>query len=244
MRVALRLFCVIALALFLALSPASCGKRPHSQPPTAPGQPKPYYVQGRWYTPLPHARGFVQEGIASWYGNPFHGRKTSSGEVYDMHLMTCAHKTLPFGTLLRVDNLDNGRSCQVRVNDRGPFAKGRILDLSFAAAKELGMTGPGTARVRITALAAPAEKRVTDKNVFYTGNFTIQVGAFSDPGNARRLQKKLSARYDNAHVIRFFQDGRTFHRVRVGRASSLDQAEKLLSSVQRDGFDQAFVVAE
>jgi len=95
----------------------------------------------------------VETGVASWYGEPFHGRPTSSGEIYDMNDLTCAHPSLPFGTRLRVQNLDNGRTATVRINDRGPFAKERIVDVSKRAAEELGMIGPGTARVRITVLA-------------------------------------------------------------------------------------------
>lgn len=99
--------------------------------------------------------GWTQTGMASWYGNPFHGRQTASGEVYDMDRMTAAHQTLPFGTRVRVENLDNGSTVVVRINDRGPFVKGRILDVSRRAARELGMIGPGTARVRITVLEGP-----------------------------------------------------------------------------------------
>ncbi|MFO8173428.1 MAG: septal ring lytic transglycosylase RlpA family protein [Longimicrobiales bacterium] len=99
--------------------------------------------------------GWTQTGVASWYGNPFHGRQTASGEVYDMDRLTAAHQTLPFGTRVRVENLDNGKSVILRVNDRGPFARGRILDVSRRAARELEMVGPGTARVRITVLEEP-----------------------------------------------------------------------------------------
>lgn len=103
--------------------------------------------------PPAHPTAWVETGVASWYGEPFHGRPTSSGEIYDMNDLTCAHPSLPFGTRLRVQNLDNGRMATVRINDRGPFAKGRIVDVSKRAAEELGMIGPGTARVRITVLA-------------------------------------------------------------------------------------------
>ena len=99
--------------------------------------------------------GWTQIGVASWYGEPFHGRRTASGEVYDMEGLTAAHQTLPFGTRVRVENLDNGVIITVRINDRGPFAKGRILDVSRRGARELGMVGPGTARVRITVLEGP-----------------------------------------------------------------------------------------
>jgi rare lipoprotein A len=100
----------------------------------------------------PSLTTWTQTGIASWYGEPFHGRQTASGERYDMNKLTCAHKTLPFDTRLRVENLDNGRAVTLRVNDRGPFVEGRIVDVSRKAAQELGMIGPGTARVRITVI--------------------------------------------------------------------------------------------
>lgn len=99
--------------------------------------------------------GWTQTGVASWYGNPFHGRRTASGEVYDMNRLTAAHQTLPFGTRVRVENLDNGKTITVRINDRGPFARSRILDVSRRAARDLRMVGPGTARIRITVLEGP-----------------------------------------------------------------------------------------
>ncbi|MBU2488642.1 MAG: septal ring lytic transglycosylase RlpA family protein [Proteobacteria bacterium] len=251
-----------ALALFLLLSLSACGgRRPYPPAPSpapapapvpSPGAPppatqRPYKVLGHWYSPLPHARGFTQTGVASWYGKDFHGKKTANGETYDMHAMTCAHKTLPLGTLVQVDNLDNGRSCQLRVNDRGPFVAGRVVDLSYSAAKTLGVVGPGTARVRLTALAPALE---TDSgppptaDVFYSGNFTLQVGAFENPENAARLRDKLAETCVNAHVVQSEVNGRTFHRVRVGRATTLDQAESQRQALAGKGFPGAFVVAE
>lgn len=106
-------------------------------------------------SPVERPAAWTETGMASWYGDPFHGRQTASGETYDMNDLTGAHRTLPFGTRLRVQNLDNGRSVTIRVNDRGPFAKERILDVSRKAAQDLGMIGPGTARVRITVLGGP-----------------------------------------------------------------------------------------
>jgi rare lipoprotein A len=113
---------------------------------------KPYTVLGQRYEPLQSHAGFVQTGIASWYGADFHGKKTSNGETYDMHAMTAAHKTLPLGVYVKVRNRDNGREAVVRVNDRGPFVKGRVIDLSYSAAKVLGVDVAGTAPVRIEAL--------------------------------------------------------------------------------------------
>ena len=232
---------------------AACSSQSYAPPPpTSPGQPKPYRVNGRWYQPIAHARGFEQEGVASWYGRDFHGRKTSSGETYDMYALTAAHKTLPLGTYVRVRNLRNGKTLDLRINDRGPFARGRIIDLSFTAAKNLGVVGPGTAPVRITALGAPAPARGATGGLasgyipvdYYSGNFTFQVGAFAERANAQRLVDRLNQRYRNAHMTTYFDGQRTFYRVRVGRSSDLEQAVAYEQSLIRDGFADTFIVAE
>lgn len=128
----------LGVVSLLALTLAGCGRRVSPRVPTAPF-------------------GAVETGIASWYGHPYHGRPTASGETYDMNRMTAAHRTLAFGTWVRVDNLDNRLRTEVRINDRGPFKDGRIIDLSRAAARELDMLGPGTARVRLTVIAGPSK---------------------------------------------------------------------------------------
>lgn len=131
--------------------------------------------------PGPVSEGWSQEGIASWYGGEFHGRATASGEPYDQEGMTAAHRSLPFGTWIRVENLDNGRETRVRVTDRGPYIGDRILDLSRAAAREIGMLGPGTARVRIEVVALPSDTSCRE----------VQVGSFRRAGNARDLARRL-----------------------------------------------------
>jgi rare lipoprotein A len=128
--------------------------------------------------------GWSETGVASWYGDPFHGRQTASGEVYDMEEMTAAHRTLAFGTVVHVQNRDNGRSTEVRINDRGPFVHGRIIDLSRAAARALDMLGPGTARVRITVVRAPVGSDAG-------GCVELQVGAFRDPALAEELRRRV-----------------------------------------------------
>ncbi len=145
-----------------APTPPTPSKRRH--PPKARRQPK---------APAPIIQG--EEGIASWYGHPFDGRRTSSGEIYNMHAMTAAHRTLPFGTLVRVHDLENGKSVEVRINDRGPFVAGRIIDLSYAAAMAMGMTG--TALVRLQILKPGQETSA--------GIYSVQIGAFVDPANAK-----------------------------------------------------------
>jgi rare lipoprotein A len=220
-------------------------------PPTTQGYPKPYRVGKQWYQPIPDADGFRQRGTASWYGAKFHGRKTSNGERYDMYGISAAHKTLPFGTVVRVHNLRNGRQLDVRINDRGPFVKGRIIDLSYGAAQKLGVVGPGTAPVEIVALAAPARRvrqpggqaRLVAVDLT-SGNFTFQVGAFLDRTNAERLAAKLKQqKYNHVHVASFDRGDGMFHRVRVGRAGTLKEADEYEKALIRKGFD-VFIVAE
>ncbi len=150
--------------------------------------------------------GWTQTGIASWYGVPFHGRATASGEIYDMNAMTAAHNTLPFGTRIRVDNRDNGRSTELTVNDRGPFVKGRILDVSRAGARALDMIGPGTAQVRISIVSAanPVSAR--------GGCVVIQVGSYRERAGAERRKREVEQAGFKAIVER--HDG--FYRVGAG----------------------------
>lgn len=223
--------------------------RPETPPPQTPGYPKPYRVNGVWYQPIPDAHGFQQRGVASWYGRKFHGRRTSNGETYDMHGISAAHKTLPFGTMVRVTNLQNGRQLDIRINDRGPFVRGRIIDLSYGAAQKLGVVGPGTAPVEIVALAAPVRRASpTGGGQFEAmdltrGNFTFQVGAFQERANAERLARRLENRHTNVHIASFDRGDGMFHRVRVGRAHRLDEAETYERSLMRQGYD-VFIVAE
>lgn len=224
---------------------------PPEPPKPPPGYPKPYRVMGKWYQPAPHAKGFVQKGIASWYGEQFHGRKTANGEIYDMYAMTGAHKTLPLGTHVRVHNLENDREVVVRINDRGPFVRDRIIDLSYTAAKNIEMIGPGTAPVKIVALGgSPPSGTHTpsgpsqDSTDYYSGNFTIQVGAFSDRKNAERLLTKLDQTYKNAHVSDYNNGYDTFYRVRVGKCSTLEAAAAYEEILIKNGFKDAFIIAE
>jgi len=216
------------------------------------GWEKPYEVNGERYQPMRgngqgHV-GFVEEGIASWYGPDFHGKKTSNGETYDMYAMTSAHKTLPLGVFVRVTNRANGRQAVVRVNDRGPFVKGRIIDLSFAAAKELGVIGPGTAPVRIEALGY--RETVADGSAVYrqpasytVGSYSVQVGAFSVRENAQRLAGRLQEEHGFASVQQGWVNGSLFHRVRVGKYDSLEAAEAAKEDFEKRGYRSCFVVA-
>lgn len=170
-------------------------------------------------------------GIASWYGDPFHGRRTSNGEVYDMHAMTAAHRTLPFQTVIRVHNLDNGKKTQVRVNDRGPFVKGRIIDLSLSAAREIDMVGPGTARVRLEILRIET----------VIESLAIQVGSFTQESRAHALKRKLEEDYDPVTVSRFRSPRGMFHRVLAGDFPSREKARKALEELRSQGLE-GFVI--
>ena len=247
----------IAVAVAVSMTIACASREPSStRPPVPPATSsakttppstvgsKPYRVGRTWYHPIPDAKGFSQRGLASWYGKDFHGRKTSNGEIYNMYAMTAAHKTLPLGTHVRVKNLNNGRTLQVRINDRGPFVRGRIIDLSYTAASKLGVVGPGTAPVEIVALVPSGAGASAAKVDFTRGNFTFQVGAFKSRENAYRLRNKLSSRYKNAHVVVFDTGAETFFRVRVGHCTTLAQAEEYERILMADGFTEVFIVAE
>lgn len=219
-----------------------------SQPNLHPTQ-RPYTVNDQKYSPIPDAEGFSEEGLASWYGKDFHGRKTSNGEIYDMYAMTAAHKILPMNVFLKVTNLNSGQSAVVRVNDRGPFVKSRIIDLSYSAAKQLGVVGPGTAPVRIEALGyresakpgAPSNYQQPDS--YAPGPFVVQVGAFTVKENAYRLADKLKKQYGASAVAEGWVDGRKFYRVRAGLYDNMSLAMDGLMRMEADGFANSFIVA-
>lgn len=182
----------------------------------------------------------AEVGIASWYGHPYHGRAAASGEIYDMEKFTAAHRTLPFGTLVRVVNLDNDKSVEVRINDRGPFAGDRIIDLSHAAAQAIGLIGPGTARVRLEVMQMPVAASTTP------GYYAVQVGAFQYRANAERLRAEMEARYGAARLVLRPGDPPLW-RVLVGRAATEDDAGTLAGRIraEQDGkLAQSFVVRD
>jgi rare lipoprotein A len=186
--------------------PAEPSNRPASSPAAA--------------NPNPHEGGTVyEEGKASWYGAPFHGRQASNGETYDMYKFTAAHRTLPFNTMVRVTNTTNGKSTTVRITDRGPFVDNRIIDLSYAAAKQIESIGPGVVTVQLEILSA------IDPN---EGTFTIQVGAFHDKANAEKLEQRLRAAYPSVAIQSFNSaKGGSFYRVHVGKISGEEAAKKM-----------------
>ncbi|MEA1924076.1 MAG: septal ring lytic transglycosylase RlpA family protein [Pseudomonadota bacterium] len=165
--------------------------------------------------------GFYQQGIASWYGHPFHGNATASGEIYDMHALTAAHKELPLGSEVLVTNLENNRQIEVIINDRGPFIKGRIIDLSLAGARRLEMEKNGTAMVRLDITKLPERISNSSKNPF-----AIQFGAFNSRTQALTLKKKLTKKNSQVFIEKITHDGETLYRVRLGWFPNKSAARK------------------
>ena len=182
-------------------------------------------------TPTPAPSGYAEEGNASWYGVPFHGRRASNGEIYDMYKLTAAHRTLPFETMVRVTNLNNGKSTVVRITDRGPFVDNRIIDLSLAAAREVDSVVAGVVPVRVEVVSPGIDPT--------SGFFTVQVGAFRDRGNAERLRDRLSVSYSPVFIQQYDSPDGIFYRVRVGRISGEDAAHQFGEQLHdREGFTQ------
>ena len=173
-----------------------------------------------------YAAGYVERGIASWYGEDFHGRPTSSGEIYNMYDLTAAHKLMPLGTIAKITNLENDQSVVVKINDRGPFIEGRIIDLSYSAAREIGMAEKGLSRVEIEVLKWG--ESLTD--------FTVQVGSFEVEENAQRLKEKLNQKYKDAHIITYETNDKIYYRVRVGSTKDILEAERLAEKLSEEGF--------
>jgi rare lipoprotein A len=167
---------------------------------------------------IPVPPGYEETGEASWYGVPFHGRQASNGEIYDMNKLTAAHRTLPFETMVRVTNEKNGKSTVVRITDRGPFVNNRIIDLSYAAAREIDSIGPGVVPVRLEVLSTGTNPEA--------GFFTIQVGSFRERANAERLRERLSATYSPTFVKRYDTSSGAFYRVHVGKVSGEEAAKE------------------
>ena len=214
------------------LAVAGCAHRNVSvQPPAPAPQPSgpPPAVERQPATP----GAYVEDGVASWYGVPFDGHRTSDGEIYDMHQFTAAHRTLPFNSVVRVTNLTNGKQTEVRINDRGPFVANRVIDLSFAAAQAIGMVGPGTAQVRLDVISGPSPS---------AGYFGVQVGAFLRQENADRLKVQLGARYSPINVVTFDSPNGVFYRVRVGRFDTEAAARQLASQLHAADQFTTFVV--
>ena len=179
--------------------------------------------------------------VASWYGSEFHGKPTASGERFDMHGMTCAHRELPFGTLLQVTNVSNEKTVKCVVNDRGPFVRGRDIDLSYAAAREIGLIGPGTAPVRIAHLGRDSGYIKEVKYVSSGGPYTVQAGAFREIGNAVRLKAALDLKYRDVYIIEASVNGVTYYRVRIGKFQRKEEAFVLGKTLAEEGYNPLIV---
>ncbi len=234
---------ILCLAIAASLALAGCGGKKRARLPAA-------------------ARiGSTETGIASWYGYPYHGRRAASGEIYDMEKMTAAHRTLPFGTWVRVRNLENDKTVDVRITDRGPFVRGRVLDLSHAGAVAIAMIGPGTAKVRITVISASAVVAITapvpptaaapppapppiPPAPVPSAQFAVQVGAFADQARAESVRSAMEARYGSAKLV--MRDAQPpVWRVLVGHEPTEEGAAALADRIRADANSpaaDAFVV--
>ena len=225
---------------------------------TLAGNRSPYTVLGKTYHVMVTEDGYNERGIASWYGEKFHGHKTSNGEVFDMYKVSAAHKSLPIPSFLRVTNLDNNRSLVVRVNDRGPFHGDRIVDLSYAAALKLGYADRGTARVQLEAIipdgvvvdSAAANNNNTlsqqTLRVASTGDKYIQVGAFADINSAREMSDKLRAMTNRPVFIRSLDSTNSgvLHRVRIGPVNDTSEIRRITQSVVAANLGSPYTVTE
>ena len=197
-------------------------------PAPTPANPSPAPRRSKT-PPIPPPAGYSEEGNASWYGVPFNGRRASNGEIYNMYKLTAAHKTLPFETMVRVTNLNNGKSTVVRITDRGPFVENRIIDLSLAAAREIESVGPGVVPVRVEVITQGVDPT--------SGFFTVQVGAFRDAGNAQRLRDRLNLSYSPIFIQQYDSPDGLYYRVRVGKISGEDEARQFGEQLRsREGF--------
>lgn len=237
----------VLILLLAGLSLAGCTMKAARNHGSAPygkinRSQKPYVIYGIRYEPLQDHQGFSQEGRASWYGKDFHGKATSSGERYNMHAFTAAHKTLPLGVFVRVQNKSNGKETVVRVNDRGPFVSGRIIDLSYAAAKEIDMVGAGTAPVAIEAIGYTpgTEKGAPDLDA---GSYTIQAGSFSIYENAAKASAELKGEFGHSRIRDVKVEGTPYYRVYAGKFKSLRQARQAQEKMEGQGYRDSFVVA-
>jgi rare lipoprotein A len=248
------LFLAACIAVLLG---SACGRK-HS---SAAATRKTPARAGSARNSAPAKPGTTQTGLASWYGEPYHGRRAANGEIYDMNKLTAAHRTLPFDTIVNVLNLENKQQVQVRINDRGPFVDGRIIDLSRAAAQQISMLGPGTAKVRIEVMgkrapetsipaspvpasppaAPPTLPQPQPDEPGTSAGYAVQIGAFSEAKAAEKLQRRMASRFGNAYIENVRSDKGILYRVRVGPKRTMKEAEQLAASLRLENF-QSLVV--
>ncbi|BAW79929.1 lipoprotein A [Candidatus Nitrosoglobus terrae] len=236
----------VPILSFLALFNTSC--TPNSkdsisltEPPSKYGNPPSYEVNGKRYYTLRNCQGYKETGIASWYGSEFQGRRTSSGEIYDMHAMTAAHRSLPLPCYVMVTNLNNGRQVIVRINDRGPFKSNRIIDLSYAAAEKLYLVKAGTGLVEVRAVEP---KDISNqKNISLKKDLYIQVASFQNRSNAEQLQKQLQSMVDTAVKINpVSRQLVSFYQVRIGPLSNAENLDSLTKHLAGIGFSDYMII--
>jgi rare lipoprotein A len=222
---------------------------PRVEPRSKYGNPSSYVVNGRRYYVMNSSKGYLERGIASWYGNKFHGHRTSSGETYNMYGMTAAHKELPLPTFVKVTNLRNGRSVVVKVNDRGPFHENRLIDVSYAAAVKLGIIRTGTGLVEVRAIDPRTYEdkgrtiQVRNDSNGGKSDFYIQVGAFSSLLNAQNLQTKLAAlTLGGVRISEAVVNGSRIFRVQIGPISDVSAADHIVAALERVGLYEHNIV--
>jgi len=229
---------------------------PRVEPYSKYGNPGFYTVGSRRYEVAADSSGYVERGIASWYGTKFHGKRTSSGEPYDMYAMTAAHKTLPLPTYVQVTNLGNGRRVIVKINDRGPFKENRLIDLSYAAATRLGIVATGTGLVEVRAIDPEqylAQQRAAEAQAATAARLGpqkpvglyLQVGAFSQRENAERLRARLNAiATQNVHIVPAEEAQQTLYRVRIGPIPDVDEADRVSRELNAAGLSDPRIVID
>ncbi|MFQ5468768.1 MAG: septal ring lytic transglycosylase RlpA family protein [Gammaproteobacteria bacterium] len=236
--------------------PVDVSKVPNAVPRVEPfsryGNPKHYRVGRKNYYVLESNKGYRERGIASWYGTKFHGRRTSSGEPYDMFAMTAAHKTLPLPTYASVTNIRNGKSVIVKINDRGPFKHNRLIDLSYAAAAKLGITDTGTGLVEITAIDAEKYRNTLNRPIIkkkmhdsdsLDANIYLQVGAFSERNNAEKLLWRLRKKaLKNSKIVATHTDNKPVYRVQIGPMKNAKHADQIAAKLAKLGIKDSHVV--
>lgn len=225
---------------------------PRIEPLSKTGNPVSYVVNGKRYYVTAKTRDYSETGLASWYGTKFHGNLTSSGEPYDMYKMTAAHKSLPLPSYVSVTNLENNKQIIVKVNDRGPFIDGRIIDLSYAAAHKLGIVRNGTAEVEVKVLAAPQNDSTESGTNGYANlaeagpqQFFVQLGAFSEIDNAEQFRKQLSLQSIEPNLVKtvYREDG-DLHKVQVGPFDNVEDLQAMESRLSELGYTQLYIITD